>query len=1295
MLGESRIFGESRTQATSRMFGDSRIFGDSMRHGDFRLLGDARVPGNSRQQGGLWMQGMSRLYPEPDMRGDSRMYSESGESRMFVDSVMPGDSEILGKPGLSEYLRTLPDSRMQGDMRLYLDSGMQEDLLYPESRMHGQTRLKPVENVCDYNHRPVADAGPSSKESSGQSHLRMNYQDEIGQKRSGYPSQDGGQHKSGVSDLSCDSEIGFGPVRKGMDLLLNVSKGLDSSARPHDSSSHILTPSLTWTGGSQNMDESRALGIQGAPQREKSLKAFDYLRSWRLKMNMPTDSFMVERETPVISQQHSDKSVSSPHPYSQSDNYKPNADPSGRTSRPANIADWNYSGSTFAGGDTHEEKFEKRFGEPRSSSRAEPPLQSFHGRESGSQGQRRMNEPSWKWDSETTGNQGSAQKRNYDASLLGHEDDFSLVPGMLKAKRPKLSPSFAQVGKGDSSDNFRDAPTQYRGLPQSRTPVCDEQFVEYQTQASSNYFDSSNDIPRNWKRFSPFPGKYSPDSGRLTRSSFETIDPNRSSVQRSHSSEMRGPLQGGRSPLICSQRNRGRSPELPMRGRSPGPIVRGRSPGLLTRGRVPGPSGRGRSSPPARGRSPVSPGRGRSPGLTGRGRSPGPPPRGRSPGPSPGGRSGSPLRRGRALGPSARGRSPGPSTRERSPGPPMRGRSPDQQIRGRSPGSATRGRSPGQPGRGRSPGPPVRGRSPGPSLRGRSPGPSARGRSPGPSTRGRSPGPLARGRFPSPSARGRSPARPARARSPAQAVRGRSPGPSSRGRSPGMSREKSPVLRARGRSGPSSRGKSPGLSTRGRSPGVPARGRSPSSSARGRSPCSSARGKSPRSLARGGSPGTAFRGRSPGLSSRGRSPGLSSRGRSNGPSTRSPRPLARGKSPASYTGGRSSGLGARGRSPRSAREKSPQFESDKHFGMGRIDRSPLFEEVSLSPRSTKFWSPRPKAYQGLSSPQMGSGRSLSPDTLHRGCSPVSTQSILHCSEDQNSFSHVSHQTGSQRASSDFRRESQVQQHSVHLHQRCSPVSPEGYSRLEVHHEPVKERHSKSRDVGRLYSSSSDVSRGCRSLERGDRTRRIQEESRKGSERWESEDVLNSKKQDELKTGPNRRSVDKMYYPKDGWTGSKGKDTFIPQNGNRKSTDIMEHYDNTKHLGIDRSVANAARNIDIEGTPVREKSKQEEDDEDLRVQLLRLREQKVEEKIKQLEEESIETEFRLWKLEKNKTVLSDETKLRQEKELWDKKDHHPRGKNNLPLPLKRGRSPSPGRHRGRSPRKQTNRKLGRY
>ncbi|XP_042233487.1 serine/arginine repetitive matrix protein 2-like [Homarus americanus] len=1176
MLGNSRMFSDSRMPGASRMLGDSRIYGGSEMQGNFRMLEGSRIPGNSRQHGGLRMQGETRMYPDSripgDMRmlGDSRMFPESrlpGErdSSLYLESRLQGNSGTLGNsrmpdvvkmysesrmqtaPGIQDGIRMPPDSRMQGDFRLYLDS-----------RMQGQPRTGLNKNICDYNHRSATDIDSSFRGLPSQPNTRMNPQDDIGQGRGGYSSLASEEPKSNTSDMSLHSTGSHNPIKKSMDLLFNATKNFGST-RGYNSS-HLLAPSLTSTGGPQNMEGGRAFISRGAQQRGKSSKAFDYLRSWRLKMNMPTDSFMVEKGIPLVGQQQNDTPFSSPHSHLHNDNYTQNTAISSRMARPDNTVDWDFSSNSFSGGGSFGERSVARFGELRGNIHADSTSQTFHDID-------RMDDSTWKWGYEVPDTQNSAQKRSYDLSL-GHSvsreyGEFSMQPDSLKAKRPKLSPPFIQGGSGEYSEHYTDTPTDYGMPPQSKTPVCDEQYVDFKAEPSGDYY-SPNNAPGFWKT-SSFPRKHSPDTGRLTRPSFDQGDPNQSSRHRSHSSDMRGSLHRGRSMEIHSQRrnSREKSLELSARRRSPRPQARGRSPG---------PSSLVRSSGPVT--------RGRSPGL------------------------------------SSRGRSPKPSTRGKSPGPPVRGRSPGHTTRGRSPGHIARGRSPGHVARGRSPGHSGRGRSPGHSARGRSPGHSARGRSPGHSARARSPGHSARARSPGHSARARSPGHSARARSPGPSARGRSPGPSARGRSPG----------------PSARGRSPGPSARGRSPGLPSRGRSSEQPAGVRSPRYLARGRSPGSYTRGRSPGPTTGRRSLGPSARGRSPGPSARGRSPGPS-------ARGRSPGPSARGRSPGPSARGRSPR-------PYESSKHYGLEKIERSPLFEEVSLSPRPSKFCSLGHRGSQSLRSPQMRRRRrSLSSDNLQRGCSPVSAQSVVEYAVDHNPFSRDRSHMGSPRTSHHSRR-SPSQQNSPPLHRGCSPVSPEGYSQS-------KGRGNPSRNVGRIPEKTRiDSEVGVR----------------------DELDPLNNKMWNERDLSYNKSdSAEKGINPRRSWTGSNIHDAIVPPSGSK--TD--EKRSESDRSGTDTKICTG-----FDGTPERDshqKSKEEEDDEDLRVHLLRLREQKVELKLKKLEEESIETEFKLWQLQR------DESSGRQDKvhRKHDEDPYHTRGKGSVsPRPRDHGRSPISSGHRDR-------------
>ncbi|XP_069173696.1 serine/arginine repetitive matrix protein 1-like [Procambarus clarkii] len=1312
MFGTSRVFDDLRMQDTPGMLGSSRIFGDSRMQEDFTFMEDSRMPGNPRQHGSLRMQGEERMYPEPRMQEDlriprdARMFPEprlGGETRMQLDSVFQGGSSRM--PDHAEmYSRMQGEMGRPGDMKMHPDSQTEEDLrMYLDSRMQEQPRDESDENIYDYNHKPLTGL-PNISGPSSHSHTRMNSQDDIGHVRSGYLLQS----KSTGPDLPFNSASESNTLKKNVDFMFNATKGFNP-ARQHGSS-HILTPSLTLTSGSQNTDGGRGLETRGPQQQKKCSKAFDYLREWRVKMNLPTDAFMVERDIPTSNQQHINTPVSSSIHHPQSDIYTHDPSTSNTALKPMG---WTFSTSSFAEGDTHRERSGIGFDEPRGDIQSYTKPQSFRGRQS--QENKRMDGSTWKWGYEASINQSPGRKRHSDTleQPMYHERDFSVQPGSPRAKRPHLSPPFTQMGR-DHSEHFRDTHTGYGMPPQSKTPVCDEQLVDFKVQDITNYY-SPNNASGNWK-FSPsFPRKHSPDSGRLTRASFEMTDPSRSLGHRSHSLEMRNSSNRGKSLQMYSQNSHEKSQELTLRdrsfrslapGRSPGPPMMGHSQGPPMRGRSPGPPMRGRSpGPPMRGRSPGPPMRGRSPGPPMRGRSPGPPLRGRSPGPIMRGRSPGPPMRGRSPGPSARGRSPGPSARGRSPGPSARGRSPGPSARGRSPGPSARGRSPGPSARGRSPGPSARGRSPGPSARGRSPGPSARGRSPGPSARGRSPGPLARGRFPGPPARVRSPGPPVRGRSPVSQMRGRSPGPHTRRRSPGPPvrgrspvphvRGRSPVPHVRGRSpGPPGRGRSPGPPGRGRSPGPPGRGRSSGLPVRGRSSGLSVRGRSSGPPVRGRSPGPPVRGRSPGPQARGRSPVQPARGRSPGLPARSLGPSGRDKSSGPtrertqrLSTGQSSGLSQRGRSPGvSVRRypgsnvggRSPHIESAKHFGQKLTDRSPLLEEVSLSPRSSKFWSPGTKLSQDLRSPQIKQRRnwSLSPESLHRGCSPVSPQSVMNYTGEVNPFSQDKFSSGSPRTLKQSQM-SKSQHRSPHL-RGCSPVSPEIHSRSKLHHTQIKGRNSPSRGGGR-----------------------IPETQTKSSEVEQSEecDSLNIKKWDELEISHKSRDSTKSNNNKREWAREKSSNILIPQNGSKKPTQNVQRY-------VDEDSGNVRpageSKMNTESTPEEKwkpKSKEEENDEDLRVHLLRLREQKVEQKLKKLEEESIETEFMLWKIQKNKSSLKDKSPGGENKKYIDDDDddfHHSSGTGGIsPHSLKRQRSSSPAGRNDRRPVQRPFRKPNRF
>ncbi|KAK3879547.1 hypothetical protein Pcinc_015883 [Petrolisthes cinctipes] len=66
-------------------------------------------------------------------------------------------------------------------------------------------------------------------------------------------------------------------------------------------SSDYMKPSSSFNRTHPIQNESKPEVNRSQKLREKSSKAFDYLKSWRLIMNMPTDSFMVENNAPTTS----------------------------------------------------------------------------------------------------------------------------------------------------------------------------------------------------------------------------------------------------------------------------------------------------------------------------------------------------------------------------------------------------------------------------------------------------------------------------------------------------------------------------------------------------------------------------------------------------------------------------------------------------------------------------------------------------------------------------------------------------------------------------------------------------------------------------------------------------------------------------------------------------------------------------------------------------------------------------------------------------------------------------------
>lgn len=706
---------------------------------------------------------------------------------------------------------------------------------------------------------------------------------------------------------------------------------------------------------------------------------------------------------------------------------------------------------------------------------------------------------------------------------------------------------------------------------------------------------------------------------------------------------------------IRSHRSPGKvkSPGLGARGKSPPLFSQRKSQGTVPRGKYSGPNARNRSSPWRKGRSP-GPGRDRAPR----------PERGRSPGyaglePSTGRRLPSPAGRPRPISigqqrSSCTQERPGIPKGERSPelgrvkpSAPRRGRSPGHQIRERSPGPTRRERLPASPGRGRlldhgrwSPG-----RLPAHSGREKSPEPFRRERPPASAERRKSPLLLGKGTSHGVSSVG--------GRSPGP-LGGQSSRPLERGRPTGKShvgRRSSPGASEKGKlpsemSSKSGRGKSPGPE-RSRSSGIPGRVRSPGADGSYRLPRLPGKGKqtdgsgrrSPRQLNTGKPSKTVKGGSTEQQQPRSVSAatGVSvDRKVAEGEQSRSSQ-HSRGRSPLK---GRSP-VGTRMRSesfrdgkqrPR-IRNRSPQSPvkriSSDHRGKNEAlypseyrdykmknDRSPYLEEVSLSPRASRYWSPTGRGMMNIRS-HHSRERSLSADALQRGCSPVSVQS-----EDNQ------HQNIYPREPFFADREGHVpREHSPHAYPSCSPHSVDGYTSARKNDLEVEGNKYGSQQE-RLYSFSREVpfDTGRQSMERTHNTKGI----------WRE------------------HNEDRGGRHICGKKGSSGK------------------ISSTTDVKISSSTKYAEK---PEGTLLEE----EVDDEDLRIHLLRLREQKVEMKLMKLEEESKETELKLLELKSNQTIAREKSPLEEERRYPEKEPFVPLGRKQETYPWKRQHSaPQSGR-----------------
>lgn len=1056
-----------------------------------------------------------------------------------------------------------------------------------DSKTDGTANFRQGGPMNNYPQREGADSGQPFRSWNDKPEWRSNA---VNQEGSGVPLLANSQNRSDILQTSFNWLPDVSLEKKSMDMLLKTHQDiglLGQSAHSSGFSDKSYSSQIADIDsiGSNGRNMAYNSLDPAAYQRKKTSKAFDYLKTWRLKMNMPTDSFMVEKEISELSKRQNSGSSVLDTPPPQNTDYNQTAVNLGST-RSTSMDERNYSSNPLS---------KKEYVAHSSDAQFERHLYGssdghFPNVDHSVKGGGRVSEPSWKWRNNAQTNQVSGYKRNYTTVMTSQTSvktggrDPSPLSGPLGAKRPRLPESL--------QENPRHVSQQYDGSYQDQP---------FGLENVSNLYTSSD-----WKNQAPFTKRGSSDwASRSEAQSLEPIADNWIGSHRQSGSQSPRRANGGNSPQQPNwsdaagllQRNCGESypRRLSPRGRSPEPSSSTR---LLsaTRGRSPGPiTSKARSPGAPRGRSPRLPKRCSPGSVASRGKSPGSF-RGRSPRFSPKGRSPTLLQRGKSPGIPCKQRSRGPSSRGKSPRPLSRGRSPRQHnrrsvsplaerlssrlARGRSSGSqrsaehSSRGKSPVQSASSRLQYQHTRGRSPRRNTCDRSHGHHA-SKSPtvtqrtsqkssderSPVGRRRSPGHFRKKGSPGGRGRSRSPGFVGRDRSPRHMGRNRTPDHVGRGRSPRhLNRARSPRQFSKDRvSGYIERDESLRYGDKDRFLGS----RSPSSASRGRSPGHLQRDKSPRGNGRGRSFDNRRKseeriGRLSDQVTKGRSPILVTKSIVRQSSRQKEKrwfeeaveeidkkqPNQR-KRTASLTRGRS----AHG-SPKALHGgKSVDRQSPNRFET--IRRSPLFDELSPSPRSSNFWSPCHESLQGKK-PQHRRRGSWSPVDLQRGCSPVSPQPTFELSD-----SWSNHVEGSPLPSSSHSIMKGSKAQSSNLQRGCSPVSPEGYSRP--------------------WSNSID-----------------------------SRDLL------ELK-----RSTSK---PSSRYEGKASLEEFSDSCGfnEENSRDDLQ------------SPLNDGGN---------EIGKGDEDDEDLRVHLLRLREQKVEMKLRMLEEESIETELKLWQLE-NRRILED-------------------------------------------------------
>lgn len=1267
MPGSSKVYGGNRPQDSGWRSADSRMMDAS------RPFRDSRLQETSRQREDLRLQ-------NPRLSVGSGMQQNYSPSRMYNASDVQGS--VRG-PG-----RAHEDSQLMREVRAHQDSRMMETAprLQENPRMFDpplQDHLNQNSDVVayDYHHRPSDDVG--TYQDSGMQSKFINSHENFRSGRS-YPLEDSEGAKQGFLDILSNNSL-----KKQLDMLSGKNYH-----GPAVSPGHIMTPSLT--SGPQPRDGMRPIGNKDFYQKEKSSKAFDYLKAWRLKMNMPTDSFLLEKEDLSGNQQQETVPM-----HVHDDWYtQPIAEPR----RVSTDQEWNSPETTFVEKETYGDRPGPKYGNVRYGSYGD----SAAGPKSQGLESDRIGNPPWKWE-EFPGDQNPGAKRNYenmtvDESFNPVHRDVRFIHDTVPPKRPRLSPSVMQNERGGAMEQYSHISEQ-ENLPQS---MMNSDDGRYRISVSCTY----NEPQSGWAP--PFQSKPVTDSNKFS-GSFGSESEDVSSRHMLPYGEMKGTVARGRSQTSYTHsRNVKNIPHLSTE-RSPEPLGRHkyiepqdhagfpgqRIPRELNQGPMdherPLPSEVFMSDAPYSvdtsprsyhgvrlQRSPVGV---KSPGMYAQGKSPVMLPQGKSQAAAPRGkysdsntRDGSPpWRKGRSPGPGRdrthrpeRGRSPGPapgfSGRQRSNVPMGRQRSPGTQE---LPGAPKRERSleltgrvkSSGPGRGRSPGHPIRQRSPESARRERmaaSPGrgrllDGGRWRSPGRSP-GREKSPFRRGKPLGSSDRGKSPILPNKGRPQGVSGGGRSPGPPGgqpsgplvRGRSAGKShagRRGSPVASEKRKlstgmsSKPSGREKPLGPDRNrpsvsygsGRSPGAGGNDRSPRLTGKGR--MTDAPGRSPRLLATG-KPSKIVKGGSAELQQQPRpvSPATGvSVERKTGKveqARSSSHHHSRGRSPVK---GRSP-VGTRVRSESSDRKRRPVMERLSRNG----NRSPGSPRKRLSPehREQAF----PNEYRDFRvedrSPYLEEV-SLSPRS-NRFWSPPGTAVINPRSRHnrERSLSVDALQRGCSPVSL---------QSEGNSHRRIypdEPFFPEREGRLPQEHSPHGYRGSSPHSMdgytsARQNSLEVDGGRGGRPQERHYSFSRDTSFSR------------------------DRQSAEKIHNTRGIWR-EHNDDRDVKKGSYGKSS-------NTRDV---KAVSSAEYTERPEGP-----TEEEVDDEDLRIHLLRLREQKVEMKLMKLEEESKETEMKLLELCKNQTSGREQSPLKGERRFTEKDHFRPHGERHEPFPRKRQHSAS--------------------